>query len=75
MMLRAAIVGWAIGSATNKKIFHSLAQSSRAASNNSSGIIMKACRMRSTPSEVNSGGTISANHVFANPKSLATITN
>ena len=73
-MLRAAIVGWAIGSATNKKIFYSLVPSRGAASNNSLGIILKACRMKSALSEVNIGVTIRANHVFANPKSLATIT-
>ena len=68
MIASAASVGLAIGSATRVKICHSLTPSTCAASKSSAGIIEKAWRMNSTPSELNSGGTISANQVFARPE-------
>ena len=37
--------------------------------------MVKAWRMNSTPSELNSGGTISATQVLASPKSRATMMN
>ena len=75
MIASAARVGRAIGSATRRKIRHSFTPSTRAASNSSAGIIVKACRMNSTPSELNSGGATSANQVLASLKSRATMMN
>ena len=75
MMASAASVGRASGRATNRKMRHSLTPSTRAASNSSCGIIEKLWRMNSTPSELNSGGTISATQVLASLKSRATMMN
>ena len=75
MIDSAASVGRAIGMATRRKICHSRTPSTRAASNRSAGIIVKAWRMNSTPSELKSGGTISAIQVLASLKSRATMMN